>query len=355
MTSTSSASSGRGRGRDRDRDHDAEAERAIRAAAEQSLGDAERAIDEAVSRALEKVAAKVAEQVGDKMVTKVAGQVGDKLDKKAARLGKRAQRYEDQAERHGRNAARAAKRAEVLDHIAAHLDALDVWTRPDPDRRRPRFSREQIAAAAVDIADREGFQALSMRRLAAELESGTMTLYHYVRTKDELLSLLFDAVMGEMVLGEDEELPDDWRDALTVLACRSRDSLLRHPWILDVTDDPAIGPNSVRHFDQTLQAVASLDVDLGTKLDIASMVDEYVFGYCLHHRNELRETSSPDEMIEYVNGLIENGSYPQLSRVADDIGLAEGWRLIEERLREPDRFERNLGCLLDGVQARLSR
>jgi len=182
-----------------------------------------------------------------------------------------------------------------------------------------------------------------------------MTLYHYVRTKDELLALLLDAVMGEMVLGEDEQLPDDWRAALTVLAVRGRDAILRHPWILDITDDPALGPNSVRHFDQTLQAVASLDVDLGTKLDIASMVDEYVYGYCLHDRNDLAKSSSSDEMIDYVSGLIETGSYPQLSRLADEIGLTESWAQIEARLREPDRFERNLRCLLDGVQVGLSR
>ncbi len=50
------------------------------------------------------------------------------------------------------------------------------------------------------IADAEGIDALSMRRLAAELGAGTMTLYHYVRTKDELLTLVTDAVMGEVVL-----------------------------------------------------------------------------------------------------------------------------------------------------------
>ena len=62
------------------------------------------------------------------------------------------------------------------------------------------------------IADAEGFDALSMRRLAAELDAGTMTLYHYVRTKDELLTLVVDAVMGEVVVPADERLPDDWRD-----------------------------------------------------------------------------------------------------------------------------------------------
>ena len=91
-----------------------------------------------------------------------------------------------------------------------------------------------------------------MRRIAAELGAGTMTLYHYVRTKDELLTLVSDAVMGEVVVPDDERCPTNWRDAIVMLAERSRAALQRHPWILDITDDPAIGPNSVRHFDQSL-------------------------------------------------------------------------------------------------------
>ena len=62
-----------------------------------------------------------------------------------------------------------------------------MWTRADRGSRKPRFNRDDIAAAAIRIADTEGFEAVSMRRLAAELDAGTMSLYHYVRTKDELL------------------------------------------------------------------------------------------------------------------------------------------------------------------------
>ena len=97
-----------------------------------------------------------------------------------------------------------------------------------------------------------------MRQIAAELGAGTMTLYHYVRTKDELLALVNDAVMGELIV-PDGELPTDWRAAITLIAHRSRDVLQRHPWTLDIRDDPAPGPNGVRHFDQSMQAVIPLD------------------------------------------------------------------------------------------------
>ena len=262
-----------------------------------------------------------------------------------------ADKLEEQAIRHEQMAAKAALRAAKLDHLTSHLGALDVWMRAEPRGRRPRFTRDEIAAAAVRIADAEGFGALSMRRLAAELGAGTMTLYHYIRTKDELLTLVTDAVMGEVVVPPDEPFPDDWRAAITLVANRSRAALLRHPWILDIADDPPIGPNSVRHFDQTLEALSSLDVDLLTKFDIVSAVDEYVFGYCLMERNNLQGAPfADDHMVDYVGGLLSTGTYPQLAKMADEIGLAEGWAQIEAHFRDPERFDRNLARLLAGLE-----
>ncbi|MGZ4765632.1 MAG: TetR/AcrR family transcriptional regulator, partial [Ilumatobacteraceae bacterium] len=178
-------------------------------------------------------------------------------------------------------AAKSMKHAEALDRLAAHLETLDVWTRTERGVRKPRFNRDDIAAAAIRIADAEGFEAVSMRRLAAELDAGTMTLYHYVRTKDELLTLIVDAFLAEVVLAPGQRMPRDWRAAVTLIARRSRDALQRHPWILDIADDPNIGPNAMRHFDQSWQALSSLDASFDDKLDLIMAVDEYVFGFCL--------------------------------------------------------------------------
>jgi len=269
----------------------------------------------------------------------VADKLADKLEARAAKAE--------------RLAEKAARGAEALERIGSHLRALDVWTRQAPPPRRPRFTREEIAATAMRIADAEGFDAVSMRRLATELGVATMSLYHYVRTKDELLALLVDEIMGEVVLPADEPLPADWRAALTIIACRSRDAMRRHPWMLDVTDHPALGPNSVRHFDQTLQAVASMPLPLADRLDVTAAVDEYVFGYCVTERINLG--SSPDgptdaEMVAYVNQLIRTGDYPQLRALVDEFGFDGAWTTVETHLRDPRRFERNLARLLDGIE-----
>jgi hypothetical protein len=168
----------------------------------------------------------------------------------------------EKAAKRERRTAKGRMQAEAIELLSDRLSALDLWTRVPPGERRTLITREELAAAAVRIADTEGFAALSMRRLASEVGVGTMTLYHYVRNKDELLTLVFDAAMGEVTLPNDETLPRDWRPALVVIARRTRQVLTRHPWMFDIADDPPIGPNSVRHVAQTLEALSHLRLPL---------------------------------------------------------------------------------------------
>jgi len=251
-------------------------------------------------------------------------------------------------------AAKAARHIDSLDRLAAHLETIDVWKRAERGSRKPRFTRDDIAAAAIRIADAEGFDAVSMRRLAAELDAGTMTLYHYVRTKDELLTLVVDAFLAEVVVPPDQGLPRDWRAAITLIARRTRDALRRHPWILDITDDPSIGPNAMRHFDQSWQALMPLEAELEDKLDLISLVDEYVFGFCLHERNNLRDDPADGEMMAYIEALLIDDEYPALSAMVAEMGLPQVWSRMDAHARGTARFDRNLARLLDGFEASLS-
>ena len=213
----------------------------------------------------------VADKVAEKVAEKAAKheQVAAKAAKKADAYNRAAGKVADKAARHAEMAEKAALKAKAFERAAEHLSALDLWTRPSPSSRRPRFSRDEIAATAIRIADEEGFAAVSMRRIATELDAGTMTLYHYVRTKDELLTLVVDAVMGEVVDARGaNRFHRTGAPRSTMVAERTRAALENHPWILDISDDPPVGPNTVRHFDQSLQAVSSLDLGLTEKIDI---------------------------------------------------------------------------------------
>ena len=158
-----------------------------------------------------------------------------------------------------------------------------IWARPEPATRRPRFSREQIASAALAIADAEGLRAVSMRRVAADLGAGTMSLYRYISTKDDLIALMDDALMGAVLVPADE-LPADWRAALATLARRTRSVYLRHPWAVRAQDEAGgapTGPNRLRHAEQSLATLDTAPFDARGKLDLLAIVDDYVFGHVL--------------------------------------------------------------------------
>lgn len=225
-----------------------------------------------------------------------------------------------------------------------------IWARPEPGARRPRYTREQIAATALAIADAEGIEEVSMRRVAAELRAGTMTLYHYVRTKDDLLALMHDAIMGEVVVPEGE-MPADWREAVATVARRSKEAFKRHPWAFEALEGARIGPNGMLHFEQTLQAVSGLDIPVDGQFEIVTLIDDYVFGYVGRWgRGEFFGDDDVDASIVYVSGQLGDDDYPNIRRAMGDGSARELWERFTRVGMADDRFERGLEWLLDGIE-----
>jgi AcrR family transcriptional regulator len=246
--------------------------------------------------------------------------------------------------------------AQALERAAASA-GLDepIWARPEPGVRRAGYTREQIAQTALAIADAEGFDAVSMRRVAAELGAGTMTLYHYVRNKDELIDLMDDAMMAE-VLVPDGELPSDWREALAEIARRSLDTWSRHQWAKDQPPGVTIGPNGMRHFEQSLEAVAGTNLSWLDKVEIINMVDDYVVGYMLGQGEggatpeELRE-KWVEPMARYLDVQLATGDFPNVQAMADELGgTRPAINRFVDRIGDNQHFERGLGRLLDGIE-----
>jgi AcrR family transcriptional regulator len=231
-----------------------------------------------------------------------------------------------------------------------------IWARPAPGERRPAHSRERIAEAALKIADEEGFEAVTMRRVAAELGAGTMTLYHYVRNKRELAALMDDAVMGELVVPEDE-LADDWREGLAQIARRTFQSFMRHPWTFEFIggeDDPGVGgPNALRHVEQSLAVVEKTGLDLKGQFEITALIDDYAFGHAMRTRGIGRARQAPkerlDAVISYMERLLATGEFPRLQAIAGD-DIHAGFERVAELATDPDRFERGLQRVLDGIE-----
>jgi AcrR family transcriptional regulator len=232
---------------------------------------------------------------------------------------------------------------------------LPIWCRPEPGARRARLTRDQIAAAALRIADAAGIEAVSMRRVAAALGVGTMSLYYYVQTKDELLDLMTDAMMGE-VLVPDGELPADWRAALETIALRSLEKCRRHRWAVNGPLTTP-GPNGMRHFDQSLAAVASLNVEFRTRFEIVLMVDEYLVGFMLRAQDEEEsqalDADARDALAVYFESQIATGQFPQIERLVAGRETRAVIDALMELGRSEGRFERGLKRLLDGIAIEL--
>ncbi|MFD4369920.1 TetR/AcrR family transcriptional regulator [Rhodococcus sp. NPDC058521] len=125
----------------------------------------------------------------------------------------------------------------------ARESGRSVWLRPPRvGRNAPQLSRVRIVAAAVELLDEEGFERLTMRRLADRLGTGSTTLYWYVDTKDDVIDLAFDAIFAEA--SKPERHTDDWRSDITSLLTDWRATLLRHPWTaaLAANRRPLLGP-----------------------------------------------------------------------------------------------------------------
>jgi AcrR family transcriptional regulator len=289
-------------------------------------------------------------------VERAEERVRERSEHAQARISRALEGVADAEDRAGEMVSRALERAQnAADREGAALGDVEpmVWFRQEPSSRRPAHSRADIARAAMEIADTEGFDAVSMRRVAQRLGAGTMTLYHYVRNKDELITLMTDAVMGEVVVPADE-LADDWRTALTQIATRSREAFAAHHWIFERFGDGRPGPNGMRHFEQSLQAVAGLGLDRNQTFELIGQVDDYVFGYALRELQEREEHERgwPPEVRDFFKRELATGEYPLIDDFFGD-DLDASFDAVVEFMNQPGRFERGLARLLDGIEAEL--
>ena len=252
----------------------------------------------------------------------------------------------------GQRLARAQMREQLRDHLgelrarARHGQTSEVvWERLQ--RATPRTQREvaRIVAAAIEVADRDGLDALSMRRLASNLGTGTTSLYRYVLSKEELLTLMVDAVNAS-----DLKTPPsgDWRTKFTTLAREHRQQLLAHPWLVaEIASRPAIGPNTLRAADEILGVAIGMGLDPTTAGSVVATLLRFVRGSAADELAELDATRRTgmtqeewrDSIAPYVRGVIESGHFPAFTSV-----------VMSADPTDDEQFEFGLARLLDGFE-----
>jgi AcrR family transcriptional regulator len=227
-----------------------------------------------------------------------------------------------------------------------------IWLRPHRPTRgpHPAYSRDDIAAAAVRIADADGLDAVSMRRVAAEIGAGTMSLYRYVPRKDDLLALMIDAVGAEYALPDAPS--SDWRADLLMLARQGRALVHRHPWLRRAASMvPSFGPNSLRTVEFFLAALDGSGLDGTTKMELFGLLNGLALSYGdmeLAQAETLQRAGITAEQyqaaqVAYLQSIAASGKYPRFASVIAEGGPA----------RDADAsFEHIVNRLLDAVVAR---
>lgn len=225
-----------------------------------------------------------------------------------------------------------------------------LWgVREQPTRGpKPGLTLARIVTAAIAVADAEGIEALSMRRVARELGVGTMSLYRHVPGKAELLDLMLDHVSdpGEQVAQARDE---DWRGALEVAARGTYHLFLRHRWLLQVDwGRPVFGPNTLAGVEFVIAHLTGVGLTDQERVMVLTTIDGYCVGVArsyVQYTNAARETGISDEQfwatqLPVLERAMSTGDYPALAALSDD-AFGAGWE---------ETFEFGLQRLLDGVE-----
>lgn len=206
---------------------------------------------------------------------------------------------------------------------------------------RAELDRNRITATALAMIDADGFAAFSMRRLARRLGVGTMTLYGYFRSREELLDSVVDAGAAAIPL---DVPPGGWRDRLAGLMTQLREALLAHPNVIELRlDRPFLSPGALR-FADTVTAVL---LDAGFDSERAALAYRSLLGFTL---GSVAYLSGPAAKID--PGEIE----PMLAAApAGEYAAIRCTILDHERLSPKRLFEFGLGRMLDGLEGELGR
>ncbi|MEQ4724108.1 TetR/AcrR family transcriptional regulator [Nonomuraea sp. B19D2] len=222
---------------------------------------------------------------------------------------------------------------------------------------KPELSVDRIVRAAIEVADAEGLQALSMRRVAERLGVGTMSLYTYVPGKPELFDVMLDTVYGETARPED--VPGGWRGRLEQIARENWALYLRHPWLLQVAASrPVLGPNVTAKYDYELRAVDGIGLSDLEMDSVITLVTGFVHGTArgaVEAAQAESQTGMTDEQwwaahAPFFSRIADAGRFPTASRV----GQAAGEQLNAAYSPE-HAFEFGLQRVLDGIEALVNR
>ncbi|HWL64632.1 MAG TPA: TetR/AcrR family transcriptional regulator C-terminal domain-containing protein [Actinomycetota bacterium] len=217
------------------------------------------------------------------------------------------------------------------------MPAKRAATRPIP--KRSPLSRERITKAALDIADREGVDQLSMRRLAESLGAGTMTLYGHFANKGELLDAVLDLAASEKKLPGFE---GTWREQIHQLVGHARDLHRRHPGVVDIwSRQPALGRRGLRWPEAGMRILEGAGFATEEAALAFRLIANYTWGFALF---SAPRSGAGRESTQSRLAALPEDRFPHLRNAAESFAAAMG---------SEESFVYGLERILDGFQAKL--
>lgn len=211
-----------------------------------------------------------------------------------------------------------------------------------PPAGRLGLSRERIAQAALDLVDREGLDAVSMRRLARELGAGTMTIYGYFDGKDDLLDAVVDAAAERHRVSPPR---GPWRERLAAVIRAMRHGLAEHPSLIQLRlRRPLLSPGAMRGTEIGLEALHEAGFDPHEAARAFRVLFLYAFGFTAFSVGEVSDELRAE--VRSALGDLPSAEYPAVVASLDH---------MPETLGGEEQFELGLEVILDGLEARLSR
>jgi len=207
--------------------------------------------------------------------------------------------------------------------------------------KKTPLSKERIIQAAVAVADAGGFESLSMRTLAQELDTAPMSLYRHFANKEELLDGMIDVVFREMyapIIG------GAWKTELRKRGVSARETLRRHPWAVGLMETRmSPGPASAEHHNATMGCLRVAGFPFRDAVHAYNVLDAYTYGFALQEKTVPFET--PEQSAEMATTTVgDKGSeYPHLAEVVIEFAASGGYDYTVE-------FEFGLDLILDALE-----
>lgn len=178
--------------------------------------------------------------------------------------------------------------------------------------KRPALTKEQIISKAIEIADEGGISALSMRKLAGELNIQAMSLYYYFNTKDELISHMADKLVTNIYFEDyDDNTPNDWRTIMLTRATTAKALFQEHSWLPFVLDSQIhSGIKRLEYLNNYIGTLRKAGFPIDLALRVISLIDSYIYGHCRQLTHVSDSEKSPEELAEEFSNSFDSSGFP---------------------------------------------